>query len=134
MRYISATVLLLYSSFGPTESNQDHFRETILYRELGDSGMNMYKRIFDTNNKDTVREFFSDPLIRELWPKVTQVLDRESICVPQSQLTSRNTKTAEKANKADLTMRHITNIMINEYKLTLPSWWQDRYHECQNDK
>jgi hypothetical protein len=70
MKEICAVNLLLYSQFGPTNKKANQSKDSIIYKHIGDHGMQMYKLIFDNNNKETVRAFFNDLLVRKLWLKI----------------------------------------------------------------
>lgn len=50
---VAATVLLLYHSFGPSKEKPVD-PESVIYQRLGDDGMDLYKCIFDNNNKEQV--------------------------------------------------------------------------------
>ena len=65
---------MLYPPFGPSKSKDPVSANTEFYRVLGDDGMQRYKVVFDTNKKETVKEFFMDPLIRKLWPHIAAKL------------------------------------------------------------
>jgi hypothetical protein len=59
---------MLYPSFGPTASDLEP--SNCFYDALKEEGMNLYKKIYDTNNKASVDAFFNDELIKKLWPVV----------------------------------------------------------------
>jgi hypothetical protein len=68
---VAATVLMLYHSFGPTGNPKDEdyeekmeiCRKREIFKRIGDDGMTTFKRIFDNNSKQLVKEFFSHSLI-----------------------------------------------------------------------
>ena len=62
-----AVALLLYPAFGPTETHDPSETNSAIYQALGDEGMDLYKKIFENNNKQLVQAFFSNQLIRKLW-------------------------------------------------------------------
>jgi type III secretory pathway component EscR len=104
MKEICAVNLLLYSQFGPTTKKANQSKDSIIYRHIGDQGMQMYKLIFDNNNKETVRAFFNDQLIRKLWPKIIDHLKEDQIFLPASNY--------EQQAKRDLTMQQVTYMML----------------------
>lgn len=54
----AATVLLLYHTFGPNERRGVR-QDSLIYQTLGDYGIDLYKVIFDKNNKrDRNQTFF----------------------------------------------------------------------------
>jgi hypothetical protein len=81
--------------------------------------MQMYKLIFDNNNKETVRAFFNDLLVRKLWLKIFDQLKEDQIFLPAS--------TNELQKKRDLTMHQVTHMLLFEFNLELPAWWVKKY-------
>jgi len=54
---VAATILLLYHSFGPSKGKKVNVN-SFIYRQLGEQGMTVYKRIFDNNSNKLVIKFF----------------------------------------------------------------------------
>ena len=114
---VTAIVLMLYHSFGPSK-NKPMDRNSPIYLALGDVGIARYKRIFDNNNKQLVTDFFQDALIKKLWrdvimPNLTFDLCFEKVDKPNPDI--------------DLTYREITRIMRDDFKLEMPRWWVSRF-------
>lgn len=64
----AAVILLLYPSLGP--SKKYTAEQSFIASTLGEQGLVIYKSIFDNNRKELITQFFKDPLINKLWPKL----------------------------------------------------------------
>ena len=62
---ICATSVLLYPSLGPTEKSEGRPAFT---QVLGEKGIKIFKKIFDSNNKELVNMFIQDEFVQMLWP------------------------------------------------------------------
>jgi hypothetical protein len=112
---VSAVNLLLYHSFGPSKTKQVN-TESIIYENLGDHGMTMYKEVFDNNNKELVRAFFRDEIIIKLWPVVERHMT-ERICFEKKPPNP----------DIELTFREISRIMSEDFNLQMPQWWLRKF-------
>lgn len=113
---VAAVVLLLYHSFGPSELKKPS-ADSIIYQQLGDDGMLLFKLIFDNNNKELINMFFSNDLIIKLWaPVIFKFLTFES-CFgnngPNDQI--------------EYTFRVMSHMMSTQFGLRMPKWWLDRF-------
>jgi hypothetical protein len=115
--------LLLYPSKGPTKQKVPNKDTSKIYQIIGDEGMTIYKKIFDNNNKDLVRQFLNDRFIRRIWPNMIANLKKEKI-LPEYKLSN---KSQENQQKLYSTMQEVTRILLVDFNLCLPEWWSDRY-------
>jgi hypothetical protein len=105
---------MLYPSFGPTAS--DASPSNCFYDALKEKGMNLYKKIYDTNNKASIEAFFNDDLIIKLWPRVMGSYTKEH-CF------------GSKGPVKDIlpTYSEITRLVVSVYGLPMPRWWVQKF-------
>jgi hypothetical protein len=80
-------VMLLYPSFGITEKNLEP--DNRFFTTLNDNDIYyIFKTAFDTNNKDTLKRFFSNDFInRVYWPIVlSHVKDKDFFTIKPNTL------------------------------------------------
>ncbi len=84
-----AMALLLYPSKGPTKQKVPNKETSIIYQIIGDTGMTIYKKIFDNNKKALIKQFLNDPFIRRIWPNMIANLKKEKI-LPEYKLSNKS--------------------------------------------
>ena len=81
--------------------------------------MQLYKTIFDNNNKEIVTDFFQDNrVIRRIWDQVILPNLTFDVCFE---------KTDGPNPEIELTYREISRVMTEEFKLSMPDWWMKRF-------
>lgn len=130
-RKVAATALLQFHSLGRKEKKSEKPKSdksakpksvksakpkpVIVKLRLGIEGMELFKDFFENNNNELIEKFFTDSLIKQLWPTVLENLTYE-LC-------------SKKKPNADLerTCRTITSMLPERFGLQLPQWWNDRF-------
>lgn len=109
---------MLYHAFGATVTAKVNGKETKVYKSsiipkhLKESGMELFKLIFDNNSKDLVKKFFNDSLIRRIWPHILKYLIPD-LCFPNGDANM----------EIEMTFREMTRLILEEFKLEMPEWW-----------
>jgi len=85
------------------------------YEVLGDNGVELYKEIFDNNNKQLVERFFSDCFIKRLWPMIQAELRFEH-CFNEDGSHLQIKSTYKSAGN-----------MVKGFGVELPKWWNDLF-------
>lgn len=75
---VAATNLLLYHSFGPSKKKPVD-QTSIIYKQLLDDGIDLFKCIFDNNSKESVERFFKNKFVKKLWPSILKYLSKEVV-------------------------------------------------------
>ena len=64
-----ATALLLYPAKGIEGACEP------LYECLGEKGIRVFRDIFANNNAQLIKEFFTHPIIKRLWPQIASKMN-----------------------------------------------------------
>lgn len=117
---LAAVILMLYPAFGPssgTEAKKPLDKTTKVFKLLSKEGMELFKTMLTDNNNEELREnFFSQKLVKRLWPCVRQYLTRD-VCFPRG----------SGPNKSILpTYNEITREMTAR-GLPMPDWWAKEF-------
>jgi hypothetical protein len=116
-----ALVLLLNPAKGITESKKkDKFKQPAceeLYAALSDDGLEIFRDIFSNNNRNLIYKFFTNDIIRKLWPYVGSHLTFEN-CFKRS----------APRDSIKMTYVHITRTLIDHFYLDPPGWWLKMFH------
>ena len=91
-----------------------------LYNTLKDEGLEIFRDIFSNNNRQLINKFFTNKIIRKLWPYLEKHLTYEN-CFKRSQ----------PRDVIKLTYHHITRTLIQQYGLTPPAWWLKMFSKKQ---
>ena len=74
--------LLLYPTLGPTgltgKEKKPKPCDPLIYKQLGDEGVAIFKKIFDNNSKKAVEDFYTHSFIRKIWSKILPYIDYEA--------------------------------------------------------
>ncbi len=134
---VAATVVLLYHSFGPSkvkESNPNKGKKSktpstkkyvppkhkkanpFFHAILKDAGMELFKLIFENNNKQLVARFFNHPFIQRLWPVVLPAMTFVNFF-------DRSNQTSD----IRYTFCVMTSQMQTLFGLRVPTWWSIQF-------
>ena len=87
-----------------------------LYNTLKDEGLQIFRDIFINNNRQLIQKFFTNSIIRKLWPYI------------QRHLTFQNCfKRSHPCEEVKITYALITCTLIDDFDLTPPSWWLRKF-------
>jgi len=74
--------LLLYPAKGPTKKNVVEYKNSLIYKNLGEKGTSIFYKIFANNNIALRDLFFKDnKLIQHFWNKVMEIVTINDLLV-----------------------------------------------------
>ncbi len=91
-----------------------------LYNTIKDEGLEIFRDIFSNNNRQLINKFFTNKIIRKLWPYLERHLTFEN-CFKRSQ----------PRDSIKTTYLQITRTLIQQYGLNLPDWWMKLFGKNQ---
>ena len=109
---ISAVVVMLYPAYGPSKTKKTPIK-TIFSDSLGDEGMEIFKKVFDNNNKQMIKKFFENWFVRTLWNLLLKHFSYKNCFEKKGPV-----------KEILQTYKEITKTVDETYHLRMPQWWE----------
>jgi hypothetical protein len=88
-----------------------------LFIALGEQGIEIFRKIFENNNEKLNEKFFTNDLIRMLWPRFVSESTKGHVFGK-----------ADPNERIRTTYTYLTDYIGKEFGLALPLWWVEEFN------